>query len=188
MKLLVMATPGEDWKMVCPYCEHEYVQHGRLIIVEREREDGASFQLDTAMHEPKWLPTEGNPSPRRNGFFIEFQGECGHEWALAISQHKGQTFINSYLVTDPDSDTNTLASMPYADYLKTEHWQQVRKSALARAEHRCQLCNAAENLNVHHRTYENRGAEKDSDVTVLCKPCHEQFHGVTNGQVTNQVR
>jgi 5-methylcytosine-specific restriction endonuclease McrA len=31
-------------------------------------------------------------------------------------------------------------------------------------------------LDVHHRTYERRGAEKAEDVIVLCRRCHELFH------------
>ena len=85
-------------------------------------------------------------------------------------------------------DELSLATMPYAQYLKTDHWQAVRKAALERADHRCQTCNTPDNLHVHHRTYENRGSERDSDVIVLCKECHERFHGVTNGRVTHTVR
>lgn len=72
-----------------------------------------------------------------------------------------------------------LRTMPYADYLKTEHWQQVRTAALRRAGYRCALCNAKDTvLDVHHRTYENRGHEHSSDVIVLCRTCHGKFHGV----------
>lgn len=80
-----------------------------------------------------------------------------------------------------------LKKIPYTEYLQTEHWGSVRSKALERAEHRCQLCNADSALHVHHRTYERRGNERISDLTVLCKTCHERFHGVTNGRVTNRV-
>lgn len=65
----------------------------------------------------------------------------------------------------------------YSDYLKTKHWHEYRKRKLAQAGYRCQLCNAKDTvLQVHHRTYENLGAEKDSDCIVLCKDCHTIFH------------
>src|SRR4029077_7094722 len=47
---------------------------------------------------------------------------------------------------------NELRAMEYADYLKTEHWQTKRKTALEAAEFRCVVCNGDEQLNVHHRT------------------------------------
>lgn len=69
-----------------------------------------------------------------------------------------------------------LKKMPYADYLQTPEWAEVRKSALKRARFRCQICNRSGRLNVHHRTYERRGEELSSDVIVLCATCHSIYH------------
>lgn len=70
-----------------------------------------------------------------------------------------------------------LKSMAYRDYLKTPEWNETRKSALYRARYRCQVCNRGETvLDVHHRTYENRGEELPRDLIVLCRGCHETFH------------
>jgi hypothetical protein len=68
-------------------------------------------------------------------------------------------------------------NMPYEEYLKTEHWQKIRKEALLRAGYRCQLCNAAKPLDVHHRTYERLGEERPDDVIAICRDCHERHHG-----------
>lgn len=70
-------------------------------------------------------------------------------------------------------------SIPYVDYLQTEHWKSVRKKALYRAEFSCQLCNAkGGRLDVHHRTYERLGEEKWNDLIVLCRPCHKKHHDI----------
>lgn len=69
-----------------------------------------------------------------------------------------------------------LRAMPYSQYLRTEHWQDVRKRALKRANFACQLCNSRSALQVHHRTYENRGQEENRDVIALCANCHAKFH------------
>lgn len=69
-----------------------------------------------------------------------------------------------------------LRALPYDEYLKTDHWQQVRQEAHKRDGGRCRVCNSPENLNVHHRTYERLGEELPDDVTTLCQPCHEMFH------------
>ena len=69
-----------------------------------------------------------------------------------------------------------LKNIPYKEYLKTDHWKEVRNKALYRAKYKCQLCSSKENLNVHHNTYENRGQEKDQDLVVLCQKCHGKFH------------
>lgn len=75
-----------------------------------------------------------------------------------------------------DSNLRFLNGMPYRQYLQTEHWQNVRSSALKRARFRCQVCCSGQRLQVHHRTYVRRGEELPEDLTVLCSKCHGVFH------------
>jgi len=69
--------------------------------------------------------------------------------------------------------------MPYPEYLKTPEWDARRLGKILAAGHKCQVCNSPKNLEVHHRTYERRGAERWGDLTVLCAECHDLFstHG-----------
>lgn len=77
----------------------------------------------------------------------------------------------------------TLRTMPYKEYLQTDHWKEVSTKARYRAGYRCQLCNAGnKSLQAHHRTYENRGRELPGDLIVLCRPCHERHHGIISGE------
>ncbi len=69
-----------------------------------------------------------------------------------------------------------LRSLPYREYLQTDHWQQLRKRVLKWSKYRCQLCNHQGVLNVHHRTYEHLGDEEYKDLIVLCSDCHAKFH------------
>lgn len=78
---------------------------------------------------------------------------------------------------EPVDEIDRLARMPYKAYLRSEHWQKVRADALERAEHRCQICNRADRLEVHHRDYKRRGCERAADVVVLCAICHSRHHG-----------
>jgi hypothetical protein len=64
----------------------------------------------------------------------------------------------------------------YKEYLKSEEWKKKSKKALIRANFRCQLCNKKDEIHIHHRTYENLGNEKESDLIALCKGCHKKFH------------
>jgi hypothetical protein len=80
-----------------------------------------------------------------------------------------------------DFEHAQLTTMPYAAYLKTAHWQDVRQRALGRAEGRCQLCGTAGSLDVHHNTYERRGKERPSDVIALCRTCHAKHHDAPVG-------
>lgn len=69
-----------------------------------------------------------------------------------------------------------LRTMPYDQYLQTDHWIEQRWGALERAAWRCQVCNAPRQLHVHHRTYKRRGDELERDLVVLCGDCHTLFH------------
>lgn len=75
-----------------------------------------------------------------------------------------------------------LKTMPYGDYLQTEHWKDTRTRKLIEAGYKCQVCNSNGKLNVHHRTYENRGNEQLDDLLVLCNDCHKLFH--ENGKLS----
>ncbi len=75
-----------------------------------------------------------------------------------------------------DARIQELRAMPYGDYLQTPEWQETRRLALLRATFRCQTCNKSKELNVHHRTYERLGRERQGDIIVLCDGCHELFH------------
>jgi len=79
----------------------------------------------------------------------------------------------------PENNTFVvLRDLPYAEYLQTEHWQRVTESAKRRAGFKCQVCGAkGGELNTHHNTYDNKGAELPEDLVVLCKNCHALFHG-----------
>lgn len=79
---------------------------------------------------------------------------------------------------EPVDEIARLRALPYGAYLKTQHWQKTRKAALERAEHRCQLCNTPNKLEVHHRDYTRKGYERPADVTVVCADCHARQHGV----------
>jgi len=61
-------------------------------------------------------------------------------------------------------------------YLRSAHWQSMRRTALEHAEYRCAVCYAGDSLDVHHRTYERLGDERITDLLVLCRTCHDIFH------------
>ena len=69
--------------------------------------------------------------------------------------------------------------LSYDQYLLTLHWKKVRLLAIKKADEKCQLCNNNLSLHVHHRTYEHLGDEQRhlKDLTVLCRDCHQKFHG-----------
>lgn len=74
---------------------------------------------------------------------------------------------------------SSLRTMPYADFLKTRYWDELRSLVIARRGPRCAGCGGDfDKLQLHHKSYEHRGFEIDhlEDVQLLCDPCHEAKH------------
>lgn len=64
----------------------------------------------------------------------------------------------------------------YDDYLKSEHWRSFRKRVFEHYGRKCYLCGTTEGqIDIHHNTYERKGAELLSDVIPLCHTHHEMY-------------
>lgn len=75
--------------------------------------------------------------------------------------------------------TNTITShkQNYNDYISSEEWFKKRKLALKFHGKSCKKCGTSKRLHVHHMTYVNFKNENiETDLTVLCKKCHEKYH------------
>lgn len=70
------------------------------------------------------------------------------------------------------------STMNYKSFLNTPYWQAVRQKVLKKWNYKCALCSSNENLNIHHRSYENKGRElvNQNDLICLCNNCHSTFH------------
>ena len=60
-------------------------------------------------------------------------------------------------------------------YLESPNWKKKRKRVLDRDNNLC-VCGERATY-VHHKTYQNLGAELLSDLVALCKNCHDGYHG-----------
>lgn len=69
-----------------------------------------------------------------------------------------------------------LRRLLYKLYLRTAHWQRVRKAALKRARYACAWCGKRAALDVHHLRYGNLWHEAKDDVKALCPRCHDRAH------------
>lgn len=89
---------------------------------------------------------------------------------------------------DPDADeVRLLRRLPYREYLLTPHWKRVRAAMIIVNGARCQSdrCYGMDSywletgsLQVHHKTYANRGRERFADLELLCEICHKMTHGL----------
>lgn len=77
---------------------------------------------------------------------------------------------------DGEETACRLSELPYELYLRTHHWQTIRRAALDHYGPACLLCGNTGQVDVHHRTYQRRGSERLHDLTILCRDCHGRFH------------
>lgn len=66
----------------------------------------------------------------------------------------------------------------YTDYLRTDHWKNLRKQIIEKYGGECQRCHdiVGESGNVHHKTYKRLGHERLTDLTLYCNKCHKILH------------
>lgn len=83
------------------------------------------------------------------------------------------------IVFQPPKVVAALRAMPYEAFLKTPYWKAV--CAWMKAKYStCQQpgCNVPSwQCDTHHKTYERRGCEWESDLKVLCHKHHGQQRG-----------
>jgi len=66
----------------------------------------------------------------------------------------------------------------YQEYLKTEHWLDVKKRFRASklCKKRCYVCGGRSNIHIHHKSYKRIGNERLWDLIELCATCHKSVH------------
>lgn len=98
------------------------------------------------------------------------------EYNLENTQNEINEGIYTYEEDDYSKVLKQLKSMPYKEYLQTDHWKHFKNEALIFFNRTCKLCGRQEGLHVHHNTYKNRGRETFNDVVLLCSSCHKNYH------------
>ena len=65
----------------------------------------------------------------------------------------------------------------YALTLKSDYWNDVKQRIRAR-DRKCVICGSILYLEVHHKTYINKGNELEhlDDLILLCSICHQKQH------------
>lgn len=65
----------------------------------------------------------------------------------------------------------------YLTYLKSGHWETLRKQAFERDNYRCVKCGSDQYIHGHHKRY-RKDLRKCTvkDVETLCDKCHKSHH------------
>lgn len=67
-------------------------------------------------------------------------------------------------------------SSRYVSYLHSPAWFALRAKHLLRYGADCKACGSLEKIQLHHKTYDNLGHEKVSELVALCEACHRAVH------------
>lgn len=73
----------------------------------------------------------------------------------------------------------TERQIAYREYLKSDHWLDLRQRAFAKLGRRCSICKHRKRIQVHHKFYREVWTETQvDDLQVLCDACHGLKHGI----------
>jgi len=82
----------------------------------------------------------------------------------------------SEYVTEDEKDIWRDHYPKYSDYLKSEHWANIKKRyRKSKAPKECVVC-GNKKYQLHHRTYKRIGHEHLGDFVALCGRCHHALH------------
>jgi 5-methylcytosine-specific restriction endonuclease McrA len=69
----------------------------------------------------------------------------------------------------------------YSRFLRSPYWRALRRQVLTLVP-RCERCDGADRLQVHHTTYDYLGTKTEyyelRGLEVLCEWCHAAHHGL----------
>lgn len=92
-------TLGDANVLACPLCDCDYTHHGVVEVFHRPQEDARYQQITTDGRRAVFssgAATSPCPSSRRDGLRLRFWCEgCHGAFSLEISQHKGQTILET---------------------------------------------------------------------------------------------
>jgi hypothetical protein len=59
--------------------------------------------------------------------------------------------------------------------LRSDYWRQLKQKVAKRRGNKCEQCkSSALHLDLHHKHYETFGRERQKDVLLLCRQCHQE--------------
>jgi 5-methylcytosine-specific restriction endonuclease McrA len=72
----------------------------------------------------------------------------------------------------------TSATDRYAEYLRSDQWQSLRRAAISRDGFKCRACHKQTGLQVHHLRYPSSFKDDCLDTLItLCRVHHANRHG-----------
>jgi hypothetical protein len=62
----------------------------------------------------------------------------------------------------------------YAAHIRSPYWAELKRKVIARRGHKCEPCGKEDvPLDLHHLHYKTFGRERQKDVRLCCRECHQ---------------
>lgn len=164
-KLFSLLESRSHYELECEECQNKRIQefkereHERKLEEKRRKEEIKEIYFNEWLNDDYSITTEGfsNIYTLKNQVISMLN---------TLDKWEVKDYVNN--------------QMTYKMYLSTPYWQLVSNLARRKAKYKCQLCGGNNCLNVHHKSYVNKGFEimNMEDLIVLCQECHQKFHEV----------
>lgn len=87
--------------------------------------------------------------------------------------------LSSISLDESTERVKTNSRKKYENHLSSDQFAQLKRDRLIIDDFKCQICSVKVDFSTshcHHITYIRLGKESLSDVSTLCKDCHEKLH------------
>lgn len=99
---------------------------------------------------------------------------------------------------DDDMIRHEVRRLNYLYFLNTPYWNTIADYLKSKSKYKCKKCykkftkETKNLLNVHHKDYENHGAEhirfmQKTDLIVVCGKCHDKLHNINHTEKRDKI-
>ena len=121
-----------------------------------------------------------NHKTKSESFLEEIESERKELESIVRARDEEVVKILSKISIDEEAENfETKSRKRYEEHLSSDQFAQLKRDRLIIDNFKCQICSATVDLSTshcHHITYIRLGKESLSDVSTLCKECHEKLH------------
>ena len=121
-----------------------------------------------------------NHKTKSESFLEEIERERKELESIVRARDEEIVKILSRISIDEEAEKlKTQYRKRYEKHLSSDQFAQLKRDRLIIDNFKCQICSATVDLSTshcHHITYIRLGKESLSDVSTLCKECHEKLH------------
>jgi hypothetical protein len=119
--------------------------------------------------------------------FIDKYNEYEEAFRNAPNKPKPPKRTKKPKLTKAKKNIREFVRPDYHEYINSPRWKK-RADRIKKRVGCCSVCKSTNNLNVHHKTYERLGRERNKDLVVLCRDCHLIEHDIPEDKLSKEFK